>query len=135
MKGNRRRDTRPEIQVRSLLHRRGRRFRTDFLIREDGVRVRPDIVFPRKRLAVFIDGCFWHQCPQHSHVPRTNTAYWPEKLARTVERDSRVTRLLETAGWRVIRIWEHVAADKAVQLVEQALQELGEPRRNVRADP
>jgi DNA mismatch endonuclease (patch repair protein) len=107
MRRNRRKDTKPELIIRSLLHREGLRFRVDLPIRAADVRVRPDIVFTRARLAVFIDGCFWHCCPEHGTSPARNIAYWAPKLERNVARDRRVNRALEAAGWRVIRAWEH----------------------------
>jgi DNA mismatch endonuclease (patch repair protein) len=107
MKGNRRADTRPERALRSELHRRGLRFRKDMLIAEEGVRVKADIVFPRRRLAVFVDGCFWHGCQEHGRRPRVNARYWEAKLARTRQRDERVTKALSAAGWTVLRFWEH----------------------------
>lgn len=124
MKGNRRANTRPELAVRSELHGRGLRFRKDVVLRTPDVRTTVDIVFPRQRLAVFIDGCFWHQCPEHSHVPRTNPGYWERKLARTVERDARVTEQLQHAGWDVLRIWEHVPAELAADRIVDALAEI-----------
>lgn len=69
--------------------------------------VRPDFVFTRERVAVFVDGCFWHQCPLHSTVPKGNREFWEWKLARNVERDRLVNRELRKAGWRVVRVWEH----------------------------
>jgi DNA mismatch endonuclease (patch repair protein) len=123
MKGNRRANTRPELAVRSELHVRGLRFRKDVVLRTPEVRTTADIVFPRQRLAIFIDGCFWHQCPEHSHVPRANPGYWERKLARTVERDARVTEHLRNAGWTVLRIWEHVPAEQAADSVVEALAE------------
>jgi len=113
MKANRRADTQPEIAVRSLLHRRGLRFRKDVSLRVAEVRTTADIVFAKHRLAIFIDGCFWHQCPEHSHVPRANPGYWERKLARNVARDQRVTERLSDAGWDVLRIWEHVPPEEA----------------------
>jgi DNA mismatch endonuclease (patch repair protein) len=92
MRGNRRMDTNPERLVRSLLHRQGFRFRKDAVVIVDGVRVTADIVFPSKRVAVFIDGCFWHGCPDHGRPPHVNKLYWNAKLARNVERDARNTR-------------------------------------------
>lgn len=107
MKSNRRTDTKPEIALRSALHRLGLRFRKDHRIDVDGLRVRPDIVFTRARVAIFVDGCFWHRCPEHGLMPRANRDYWEPKLARNVERDTRVTAELRDAGWTVIRVWEH----------------------------
>lgn len=130
MKGNRRANTRPELAVRSELHRRGLRFRKDLVLRTEDVRTTADIVFPRQQLAVFIDGCFWHQCPDHSHVPRANPDYWERKLARTVERDARVSERLCNAGWTVLRIWEHVPAEQAADRIAEAVSEL---RRNPRS--
>ena len=70
-------------------------------------RVRPDFVFPKLRLALFVDGCFWHGCPQHGTKPRGNAAFWRKKFAANRARDLRVTRTLRRHGWRVLRIWEH----------------------------
>jgi len=103
------------------LHRRGHRFRKDFLLRARDVRVHPDIVFTRWRLAVFVDGCFWHGCPEHQSVPKANRAYWVPKLAANVERDRRVDAALAAAGWGVVRIWEHDVVTDAVGVVESAL--------------
>ena len=77
-----------------------------------GGRVRPDFVFRKQRAAVFVDGCFWHGCPQHGTKPRGNAAFWRKKFAANVARDRRVTRSLRRAGWRVLRIWEHELARK-----------------------
>jgi DNA mismatch endonuclease, patch repair protein len=121
MKANPRSDTKPELQLRSFLHRLGYRFRKDLSIQAAGRRVRPDIAFTRQRLAIFIDGCFWHCCPEHGHVPRANSGYWPEKLRRNVERDRLATEHLMTAGWTVIRLWEHVPIEEAAREVLAAL--------------
>lgn len=107
MRRNGRRDTRPELALRSLLHRSGLRFRVDLPIKTPGVTVRPDIVFTRRRLAVFVDGCFWHRCPAHGTEPRHNPSYWAPKFARNVARDRRVDAALIASGWRVLRAWEH----------------------------
>lgn len=121
MRGNRRVHTSPERRVRSLLHASGYRFRVDHRIDVPGGSVRPDIVFTRKRVAIFIDGCFWHRCPQHGTSPRANSHYWGPKLDRNVARDRRVDQALRAAGWTVIRIWEHVAAEEAAALVIASL--------------
>jgi DNA mismatch endonuclease (patch repair protein) len=123
MQAIRRTDTKPELALRSALHRLGYRFRKDFRIRAYGTWIRPDIVFTRKRLAVFVDGCFWHSCPDHGRQPKSNEWYWLPKLERTKERDVRATALLEAAGWRVVRLWEHEYPDKAVQIVTKAMQD------------
>jgi len=106
-KGNRRADTKPEVRVRSDLHRRGLRFRKDLLIRAAGVKVHPDVVFTKARVAVFVDGCFWHGCPEHQVVPKSNRDYWVPKLRRNVERDRAADEALGADGWIVIRVWEH----------------------------
>jgi len=121
MRGNRKRDTRPEIQVRSLLHAKGYRFRKDLPLELPSGRVRPDIVFTRRRLAVFIDGCFWHRCPVHGTSPRANDWYWGPKLDRNVERDRRADESLRTTGWLVLRIWEHEEPQAAVNRIVEAL--------------
>ena len=87
MRANRRRDTTPERILRSALHRLGWRFRVDLPVEADRRRVRPDIVFTRRRVAVFVDGCFWHACPEHGQQPSANSSYWKPKLRRKEERD------------------------------------------------
>ncbi len=121
MRGNRKRDTGPELRLRSLLHAQGLRFRVNREIEVPGLKVRPDIVFTKKRVAVFVDGCFWHSCPWHGTRPRVNTHYWLPKLRRVVARDRKVTKLLARGDWRVLRIWEHVPPGRAADLVGQAL--------------
>lgn len=117
----RRTDTKPEIAIRSALHRRGHRFRKDLRLNLGDVRPRPDVVFTRRKVAVFIDGCFWHACPEHSAPPRQNTGYWGPKLQGNVDRDRRYDEALITHGWLVVRAWEHEAADEVVRRVEAAL--------------
>lgn len=107
MSSIRRRDTKPEIELRSQLHRRGFRFRKDHAIRVDGRLIRPDIAFTRRRLAIFIDGCFWHSCPQHGRKPSVNQDYWSPKLDGNSNRDIEQTAALQSAGWTVLRFWEH----------------------------
>lgn len=121
MSQNRRRDTRPERAVRAALHARGARFRVDHRLQLDSLNVRPDIVFTRRRLAVFVDGCFWHGCPQHGNLPQRNSDYWEPKLRRNADRDQRVDRALADAGWRVMRAWEHEAPDAIARRVLRAL--------------
>jgi len=123
MRAVRRRDTKPERELRSALHRRGLRFRVDYAISVDGRSPRPDIAFTRDRIAIFVDGCFWHGCPEHAQRPKSNTAYWGPKLARNVERDAEQTAKLEGAGWTVLRVWEHepldAVVDRVVELIER----------------
>ena len=121
MRANRRTDTKPELALRSALHRRGYRFRKDFRLDLDSARVRPDIAFTARRVAVFVDGCFWHVCPEHGRDPRVNEWYWAPKLRRNMERDRAADAALDAAGWRVIRVWEHEPLEAAVAAVIAAL--------------
>jgi DNA mismatch endonuclease (patch repair protein) len=123
MQGNRSRDTLPEIAVRRLLHAAGLRYR---------VAMRPiptlrrtaDIVFTRRKIAVFIDGCFWHGCPEHYVVPRTNVEYWSPKIERNFSRDAETNEQLRAAGWIVVRYWSHRSpediAARVIELVRSA---------------
>jgi DNA mismatch endonuclease, patch repair protein len=121
MKGNRKRDTRPEIRLRSALHRAGLRFRKDRPVVVSGVRVRADVVFAAARVAVFSDGCFWHSCPDHGTLPRRNEGYWLPKLAGNLERDRRTDAALRAAGWVVVRVWEHEPPEEAALRVAKAV--------------
>lgn len=105
MTAQRQRDTEPEIAIRRLLHSRGLRYRTDY--RVEGQRCKIDIAFTRLKIAAFIDGCFWHGCPIHASWPKSNAAWWREKLRGNVERDERVGNWLRENGWAVVRVWEH----------------------------
>lgn len=122
MQANKRRDTGPERALRSAIHAAGYRYRCDYRIDlPGGKRVRPDIVFTRRRVVVFVDGCFWHSCPEHGSEPSTNPGYWRPKLARNRERDAENTAALEAAGWVVLRIWEHVPSPVALERVIAAV--------------
>ena len=121
MQGNRRVDTTPEIRLRRALHASGLRFRKDFVVRADGLRAKADVVFTRRRVAVFIDGCFWHGCEEHCRMPKRNRDYWEAKIGRNRERDALVSAALEAAGWRVVRIWEHESIEQGADRVRAAL--------------
>jgi DNA mismatch endonuclease (patch repair protein) len=121
MRANRKRDTGPELRLRSALNRRGLRYRLGVAIVADGVRVVPDVVFPSRGVAVFLDGCWWHRCPEHANEPRANTGYWLPKLARNVERDRRVDAALRADGWAVVRVWEHEEPDPAARRIAEEL--------------
>lgn len=121
MRANRRSDTKPEVALRSALHRMGLRYRKDLRLDLGELKVRPDIVFTAKKVAVFVDGCFWHVCPEHGRHPTTNEWYWTPKLRRNVERDQRVNSALKAAGWKVVRLWEHEALTTAVAAVVAAV--------------
>jgi len=121
MQANRSRDTEPELALRRLLHARGLRYRVAARPLK-GVRRTADLVFRPSRVAVFVDGCFWHRCPDHATDPKVNSGYWEPKLARNVDRDRETDQLLERAGWLSVRVWEHedaaVAADRVARIVE-----------------
>ncbi len=121
MLGNRRRDTKPEVALRSALHAAGLRFRKDYRLDFGGVRFRPDVVFTRAKVAVFVDGCFWHSCPTHGTQPTRNADYWLPKLERNVERDREQDAALASHGWRVVRVWEHESVGEAVERVLAAV--------------
>lgn len=124
MVANRGRDTSPELAVRRSLHALGLRYRVDFA--PLGGRRRADIVFTRQRTAVFIDGCFWHGCPDHATIPKSNVAYWAPKLRRNFERDRETDSLLRAAGWTVLRYWEHEDAQIVARSIADNVQ-VGEP--------
>ena len=114
-------DTRAELKIRSELHRRGLRFRVHTPLAIGGSVVRPDVVFRRRRVAVFVDGCFWHSCPVHGNRPIHNNTYWDAKFERNSRRDRRVNECLSELGWRVVRIWEHVEPEEAVSEILSTL--------------
>lgn len=122
MRSNRRVDTKPEVKLRSLLHKLGFRFRKDYPIRLIGGRtIHPDIVFTRRMVAVFVDGCFWHSCPQHGTVPKSNQGYWVPKLKQNVERDRIADERLSALGWVVVRVWEHTVPEEATAIIRRNL--------------
>ncbi|MFP5375862.1 MAG: very short patch repair endonuclease [Acidimicrobiia bacterium] len=112
MQKQRSKDTTVELAVRRALHRLGLRYRVH---RQPlpTLRRTADVVFGRARVAVFVDGCFWHGCPHHGHVPSASAWYWPAKIERNRRRDLDTSRRLEEAGWLAIRVWEHEAPDDA----------------------
>lgn len=118
MQGNAGKDTGPERAIRSILHRRGLRFRKHVAPLKT-LRCRADVVFPRQKVAVFVDGCFWHGCPTHGRKPSKNSAYWTAKLHLNAERDLRNNRVLESAGWAVIRAWEHEDVRQVAKQIER----------------
>jgi DNA mismatch endonuclease (patch repair protein) len=123
MRGNRRRDTQPELRLRRALHAQGLRYRVDYPLMTARGRVRVDVAFPRWLVAVFVDGCFWHGCPEHGTEPRENSAYWLAKLARNRERDQRNNEGLIEAGWRIVRLWEHESVERGVEAIRSAISE------------
>lgn len=121
MQGNRSRDTRPELAVRRLVHAAGLRYRVSTRPVPE-LRRTADLVFPRQRIAVFIDGCFWHGCDAHrANKPVANADYWAAKRARNVARDADTTTQLERLGWRVLRYWEHEGSEQvATEIIAAA---------------
>lgn len=125
MRGNRRRDSVAELRLRSALHASGLRFRVDYPIRVPGWRpIRPDLVFTRARLAVFVDGCFWHGCPEHGTAPRSNPEYWAAKIELNQTRDALQAAALHEADWLVIRVWEHEATGAAAAAIKHAIEKV-----------
>ena len=110
-----------ERALRSALHRRGLRFRKH-LAPIPGLRCRPDVVFTRARLAVFVHGCFWHRCPVHASMPKANGEWWATKLEANVRRDRRNRDALEADGWRVLELWEHEPIEEMVVSVCRGLE-------------
>ena len=121
MQGTPQRDTRPELALRRRLHRLGLRFRVDAPLPE--TRRRADVLFPRLRLAVFVDGCFWHGCPQHMTWPTNNADWWRTKIEATQRRDRDTDKLLAQSGWRIVRVWEHERTAEAAERVARAVNE------------
>ncbi|MDA3642227.1 very short patch repair endonuclease [Mycobacterium xenopi] len=120
-----RRDTGPEIDLRRLLHAAGLRYRVHYPV--PGMRRRTiDIAFTRQKVAVFIDGCFWHGCGEHRNVPASNHDWWREKLMKNGRRDAETDAHLRSLGWRVIRAWEH---EPAADIHWRVVRALIEPRR------
>lgn len=122
MTAQRQSDTAPELAVRSVLHRRGLRF-WKHRAPVAGLRCKADVVFPRHRVAIFIDGCFWHGCSQHRSIPKVNASWWREKIARNVARDRRNDDLLIAMGWAVVRVWEHDDPAMAADTIEATIRE------------
>jgi DNA mismatch endonuclease (patch repair protein) len=119
-----RRDTKPEVALRRELHRRGLRFRLHLQLPG-----RPDVGFTRARLAVFVDGCFWHACPQHGTLPKNNREWWAAKLTANVARDRSKDEQLAALGWVAIHVWEHDPVAAAADEIEAAWRSLtGHPR-------
>lgn len=118
----RRRDTAPELALRRELHARGLRYRVAYPI--PGQRRRTiDIAFTKAKVAIFVDGCFWHGCPDHGTKPRSNSAWWQEKLAANAARDGDTDRALCEIGWRVLRFWEHADSTIAAEAIISVLRE------------
>jgi len=115
-----RKDTRPEMQLRRALHARGLRYRVGIAV--PGLPRRTlDIAFPSLKLAVFVDGCFWHGCPEHATWPAANREWWEDKIRANSARDRATTAHLEAHGWSVVRVWEHESTESAAERVRSVL--------------
>ena len=122
MKAARQRDTAAEMAMRSALHRRGLRYRIDVSPLR-GIQGRADVVFRSVKVAVFVDGCFWHGCPIHGTWPKANAEFWRKKIERNKERDADTDRRLREASWAVIRVWEHEDPEEAAEKISQTVRE------------
>lgn len=121
MQANRSRNTEPELAVRRILHHGGLRYRVDFRLAPP-LRRRADIVFTRARVAVFIDGCFWHGCEIHYQSPRANSEFWLQKRSQNQRRDNETDRILQEQGWTVLRFWEHEDPTLVAEAIRLAVQ-------------
>ncbi|MFJ6460178.1 very short patch repair endonuclease [Streptomyces sp. NPDC091387] len=120
MQAIRSRDTKPELRIRRLLHAQGLRYRVAAKPLPD-LRRTADIVFRPAKLAVFVDGCYWHGCPDHYVPPKTNSGYWSAKVLRNVTRDRDTDTRLQAAGWTVLRFWEHESPDSCALTIAAAV--------------
>lgn len=120
MVSNRSRDTRPELALRSAIHRLGLRYRVNIRPIKN-LRRTADVVFPRLQVAVFVDGCFWHGCKEHYSLSKTNTDFWAAKLAANLRRDEEANDALNRAGWLVVRVWEHEDPARAASRIFEAI--------------
>lgn len=134
MKANKSRDTKPELRLRRAVHARGLRYR--IAIRPVAeVRRTADLVFTKAKVAVFMDGCFWHGCPEHHSVAKTNARFWADKVEKNRSRDRETDILLQSHGWRVVRIWEHEPLEQAVETVVRAWSERSDRVEAARGGP
>ena len=116
MKANRGVDTKPELRLRSQIHKSGLRYAIDVRPESD-INRRADLVFRSAKVAVFVHGCFWHGCPKHHKLPKSNKKYWAQKVRRNRERDQETQRLLRKRGWKVLAFWEHQNSEACFQVV------------------
>ncbi|WP_263359257.1 very short patch repair endonuclease [Acidicapsa ligni] len=126
MQGNKSRDTKPEVAVRSAVHALGMRYRISARPLRD-LRRTADLVFRNARVAVFVDGCFWHGCPQHHAQPKTNATYWATKIRGNKTRDEDTTERLRQEGWTVLRFWSHEEPPSVATQIAEVV------ARNIRA--
>jgi DNA mismatch endonuclease (patch repair protein) len=139
MKANRRRDTRPELRFRRSLHALGMRFIVDAPVPGTSRRRRADVLLRGPRIAIYVDGCFWHSCPEHQHLPRANREWWKRKFSSIMQRDYDTDVAVLAAGWVPVRIWEHEDPDDAAarvhSLATSAMRSRSSQARGRRATP
>ena len=123
MRANRGKNTGPELALRRSLHRRGLRYLVNANPLGEG-RTTADVVFPRDQVAVFVDGCFWHGCPEHHRPATRNAEFWDEKISGNRTRDTQTTEKLIAAGWTVIRFWEHNDPVQAAEKIERLIRQM-----------
>jgi DNA mismatch endonuclease (patch repair protein) len=131
MQSNRSRDTKPELALRSAVHARGLRYRVAAKPLPE-LRRTADLVFPRAKVAVFLDGCFWHGCPEHHTVAAANARFWADKVEGNRTRDRDTDSRLADAGWVSVRVWEHEDPVEAAQRVEEVIRSVTKPSRTPR---
>ncbi|MFJ6212445.1 very short patch repair endonuclease [Streptomyces sp. NPDC092296] len=123
MRGNRNKDTKPELRLRSLLHKQGLRYRVASRPLP-GLRRTADVLFPKLKVAIFVDGCYWHGCPEHLRASSRNAEFWHTKIEGNRSRDAETDRLLREAGWTVVRVWEHEDPVEASTRISEIVREL-----------
>lgn len=123
MQAQRRRDTGPELEIRRAIHRLGLRYFVDRRPMRQ-LRRKADLIFPTERVAVFVDGCFWHSCPVHGSIPKANRRWWQAKFNATRRRDEHTDEVLRTSGWTVVRVWEHDACEAAAARVAGVVRDI-----------
>lgn len=122
MKANRSRNTSPEVRLRSMLHASGLRYRIHYKVAWDtSRRVTIDVAFPKLKVAIFVDGCFWHGCVQHRTIPKANRDYWAPKIEGTLARDHEISIALERIGWAVLHVWEHEDVGTACERIRKVI--------------
>jgi DNA mismatch endonuclease (patch repair protein) len=128
MRANKGKDTKPELSLRRIVHAKGLRYRVNHRPLSD-LRRTADLVFTRAKVAVFVDGCYWHGCPQHHRPSNANRGFWSKKIDTNRARDQDTNRRLDEAGWRVIRIWEHEDVELAAERIVEAARQHEQPNR------
>ena len=135
MKATRQTDTAPERAIRSQLHGMGFRYRVNKAIPAAGGRRRADIVFTRQKVAVYVDGCFWHGCPEHGTWPKKNADFWRAKIETNQRRDADTNQKLASGGWTVVRMWEHEDPVEAAAAIADVIRNLAQDEDSAESLP